>query len=206
MFIERLGDFESSQRVVKVGYWIIERDDVFAALVAEAAAGWGGGEHGFHVESVGADVAMGRCRIEGVGGLVPGSDVRDWCGRGAAATLAGGGKGGGAAKDGFQVGVDGGLDVDGVSGGFRMHEGDVDAQGGAKHGCAGTEEVGGVGEGGSPGFVESEDFDEEDDVFAVELHAGGVYLEAVVAGVQAFVKGFHRVHLAALGAGGAGDH
>ncbi len=43
---------------------------------------------------------------------------------------------------------------------------------------------------------EGDDFGEEDDVFAVELHAGGVDLEAVVVAVEAGVEGVHGVHFA----------
>ncbi len=46
---------------------------------------------------------------------------------------------------------------------------------------------------------EGDDFGEEDDVFAVELHAGGVDLEAVVVAVEAGVEGVHGVHFAAFG-------
>ena len=84
-----------------------------------------------------------------------------------------------------------------------MDERDEDAEPGAEHGRAGAAELGGrfagLVKGGLALLREGDDFGEEDDVLAVELHAGGVDLEAVVVAVQADVEGFHGVHPAFLG-------
>ena len=103
--------------------------------------------------------------------------------------------------------VDVGFDVDGVGGGAGVDEGDEDAEAGAEHGGAGAAELGGgfarVVEGPLALLGEGDDLGEEDDVLAVELHAGGVDLEAVMVAAQAGVESFHGEHLAAfLGAFG----
>lgn len=84
-----------------------------------------------------------------------------------------------------------------------MDEGDEDAEGDAEHCASGSPEIGVrfavVVEGFLALLGKGDDFGEEDDVFAVEFHAGGVDLEAVVVAVQASVKGVHRVHFALFG-------
>ena len=101
-----------------------------------------------------------------------------------------------------------GFDVDGVGRGGGVDEGDEDGERGAEHGRAGLAELGGGGAGGVEGLLagegEGDDFGEEDDVLAVELHAGGVDLEAVVVAVEAGVEGVHGEHFAALAGGGLG--
>ena len=144
----------------------------------------------------------------GVGGVVPGGDLgvgrRD---AGRPGLFGRSDEGGGGAEDGVEAGVDVGFDVDGVGGGAGVDEGDEDAEAGAEHGGAGSAELGGgaagVGEGALALLGEGDDFGEEDDVLAVELHAGGVDLEAVVVAGQAGVEGFHGVHFPFL-AGASG--
>ena len=95
-----------------------------------------------------------------------------------------------------------GFYVDGVGCCLRVHEADEDAQAEAEHGGAGASEGGGRShrrvEGALALLCEVNHFDEEDDVFAVELHARGVDLEAVVVAVEAGVEGVHWVHFAAF--------
>ena len=85
-----------------------------------------------------------------------------------------------------------------------MHQGNVDAERRSKHAHTRTRGVSNLREIHIPFSLEALDFGEEYDVLAVKLHAGGVYLKAVTISGQALVKGFHRKHLAALGACGTG--
>ena len=89
-----------------------------------------------------------------------------------------------------------------------MDEGDEDAERDAEHGAAGSAEIGGrfaiVVEGFLALLAEGDDFGQKDDVFAVEFHAGGVDLEAVVVAVEAGVEGVHGVHFALFGGGVCG--
>lgn len=103
-----------------------------------------------------------------------------------------------------------GFYVDGVGCCLRVHEADEYAQAEPEHGGAGAPEGRGGGDGGVKGTLallcEFNHFDEEDDILAVELHARGVDLEAVVVAVEASVEGVHGVHLAAFfGALGGGS-
>ena len=86
-----------------------------------------------------------------------------------------------------------------------MDEGDEDAQREPEHGMAGLLEFRGHRAGVLKGPLallrESDDFSQEDDVFAIEFHAGGVDLEAVVGAVEDCVEGFHGVHFAFSGGG-----
>ena len=111
-----------------------------------------------------------------------------------------GDKGGGGTEDAVEVFVDVGFDVDGVRSGIVVDDGDEDAQSAAEHSRSGLLEVGrGFAGGGKDPLAllgEGDDFGEEDDVFAVQLHARGVDLQAVVIAVQAGVEGLHGVHLA----------
>lgn len=76
-----------------------------------------------------------------------------------------------------------------------MDEADEDAESDAEHGRARDAEFAcrfaAAMEGFGTATFESQDFGEEDDVFAVELHAGGVDLETIVIPSKAFVQGFH---------------
>ena len=84
-----------------------------------------------------------------------------------------------------------------------MNEGDEDAEGDAEHGAAGSPEIGVRFAIFVKGFLallgKGDDFGKEDDVFAVEFHAGGVDLEAVVVAVEAGVERVHGVHFALFG-------
>lgn len=81
-----------------------------------------------------------------------------------------------------------------------MHEGNIDAESRSEHAHTRARRVANLREIHGPFSLEAEDFGEKNDVFPVELHAGGVYLKAVPVSGQTLIEGFHREHLAALGA------
>lgn len=103
----------------------------------------------------------------------------------------GAGRGGGGSDEGdvgvedaIEVGVNGRLDIDEIKGGVEVDEGDEDAQPDAEHDRSSLVKLGG----GFAGFVkglltllsEGDDFDEKNDVLAVQLHAEDVNLQPVV--------------------------
>ena len=136
------------------------------------------------------------------GVVFPRSDVRvAGEGRSMASGLRGD-KGGCGAEDGFEAAVNVGFDVDGVVGGLGVNEGHEDVKCDAEHGFACAPEfrrrVAGGGKGGTALLVESEHSGQEDDVFAVQLHGGGISLESFAfeaVGDKTLVEGFHGEHL-----------
>ena len=181
---------------------------MFAAFVAAALAAQDRAHGVFVFDVVEAAAVVGRVvgvvggSVDGgvVGRVVPGGDFRGAGGGDAGGSwgLGRGDEGGGGAEDEVQLVVDVGFDVDRVGGRAGVDEGDEDAQTEAEHGGAGAAELGGrfaaFVKGALALLREGDDFGEEDDVFAVELHARGVDLEAVVVAVQTGVEGFHGVH------------
>lgn len=174
--------------------------DPLAALVPAALPAHR--PHGVGMGGVGTGVVgVGRA----VGGVVPGGDFRRRGGDagGAGGRFGGRDEGGGGAEDVVEVGVDGRFDVDGVRGRAGVDEGHEDAQADAEHGRAGPAELGGrlarLVKGPLALLSEGDDFGQEDDVLAVQLHARGIDLETVVVAAQAGVEGFHGVHLPFLG-------
>ncbi len=97
-----------------------------------------------------------------------------------------------------------GFNVDGIGRGLVMNEGDVDVKGDAEHHATCAPEVS-VGPACAVEQLlalafEVQDAGQEDDVLAVELHAGSVHLQAVVAAGETSIERGHRIHLTALGA------
>ena len=163
--------------------------DVFLALVTvRVAERWRG--HALHVESVaGAGRSERTCHCHWIRGLVPRCDIGD--GRRHATVPATGNQGCGLLENGFQSGVDGALDVDGIGGGTGIDKTDIDAERSAEHDPAGTDEVGSCSESFSPEPLPFEDLYKEHDIFPVELHARSVDLEAVIIGFETICERFH---------------
>ena len=136
------------------------------------------------------------------GVVFPRSDVRvAGEGRGTTGGLRGD-KGGCGAEDGFEAAVDVGFDVDGVVGGLSVNEGHENVKCDSEHGFACAPEirgrVAGGGEGSTALLVESEHSGQEYDIFAVQLHGGGISLESSAfeaIGEKTLVEGVHGEHL-----------
>ena len=63
-----------------------------------------------------------------------------------------------------------------------MHKGNVNAESRSEHAHTRTSRIANLREIHGPFSLKAENFGEEYDILAVELHAGGVYLKAVTVG------------------------
>ena len=139
--------------------------------------------------------------------IIPGRNLgRDRSGNAGGSGLCDGGdEGGRGAENAVEMIVDVGFDIDGVRRRCRVDERDEDGEGDAEHGASGFLEVGSRVAGFLKGFLtllgEGDDFGQEDDVLAIELHAGGIDLETLMVAVETSVEGVHGVHFAFSGRG-----
>ena len=83
-----------------------------------------------------------------------------------------------------------------------MHEGNVDTESRSEHAHTRARRIANFWKIHAPFSLEAKDFGEENDVFSVEFHTGGVYLKAIPVAGETFIEGFHREHAALGGCGG----
>lgn len=104
---------------------------------------------------------------------------------------------GGGAEDLVEAGVDERLDVDRVGGSTVMDKADIDGECDTEHGYTSTFGIAACfGEDGGPLLPKIQDFDQKNDVLAIELAGGSVDLQPRIVPTEACIEGCHRCHAA----------